>query len=49
MTGMATIVYDGVGDGGNLFKGMKFFLQQRLPMRQHLIERVKVSSPGMSN
>lgn len=41
---MATIVYDGMEGTGNLFRGMKFFLLQRVPMRQRLIEWVKVCS-----
>jgi hypothetical protein len=39
---MATIVYDGGGEGGNLFAGTKFFFVQRLPSRQTWIDLVKV-------
>ncbi|KAE8445129.1 hypothetical protein EG329_013731 [Mollisiaceae sp. DMI_Dod_QoI] len=31
----ATIVYEGVGGGGELFSGIKFFLLQRIPTRNH--------------
>ncbi len=30
----SAIVYEGVGGGGDLFQGMKFFLVQRLPTRE---------------
>jgi hypothetical protein len=39
---MASVVYEGVGGGGQLFAGMKFFLLQRLPTRDRLKELVKV-------
>ncbi|RAL62554.1 hypothetical protein DID88_004404 [Monilinia fructigena] len=38
---MASIVYDGVGGGGALFKDMKFFILQRVPMRSRWIELIK--------
>ncbi|CAD6449390.1 dfd478a8-0622-41fd-a666-2b5044d37c39 [Sclerotinia trifoliorum] len=38
---MASIVYDGVGGGGALFEGMKFFILQRVPMRSRWIELVQ--------
>jgi hypothetical protein len=41
---MASIVYEGVGGGGSLFGGMKFFLLQRLPTRDRWKELVKVCS-----
>ena len=39
---MATITYRGVGGGGNLFAGKKFFFLQRVPSRLHYIELVQV-------
>jgi hypothetical protein len=39
---MATVVYDGVGSGGNLFAGTKFFVLQRVPDRPRWIGLVKV-------
>jgi hypothetical protein len=39
---MASVVYAGVGGGGQLFAGMKFFLLQRLPTRDRFKELVKV-------
>jgi hypothetical protein len=39
---MASIVYEGVAGGGDLFKGQKFFLTQRVPMRQRFIDDIKV-------
>jgi hypothetical protein len=39
---MATVVYDGVGGKGTLFKGIKFFLVQRLPTRDRWKALVKV-------
>jgi hypothetical protein len=39
---MASIVYEGVGGGGQLFAGLKFFLLQRLPTRDRFKELVKV-------
>ncbi|ESZ95605.1 hypothetical protein SBOR_4001 [Sclerotinia borealis F-4128] len=38
---MASIVYDGVGGGGTLFAGMKFFILQRVPMRPRWIELIQ--------
>ncbi|KAJ8062914.1 hypothetical protein OCU04_008162 [Sclerotinia nivalis] len=38
---MASIVYDGVGGGGTLFEGMKFFILQRVPMRSRWIELIQ--------
>jgi len=42
---MATIVYDGVGGGGNIFEGTKFCFLQRVPSRQRWIELVEVHLP----
>ncbi|TGO40108.1 hypothetical protein BHYA_0042g00410 [Botrytis hyacinthi] len=38
---MASIVYDGVGGGGVLFEGMKFFILQRVPMRSRWVEIIR--------
>ncbi|TGO53044.1 hypothetical protein BOTNAR_0306g00070 [Botryotinia narcissicola] len=38
---MASIVYDGVGGGGVLFEGMKFFILQRVPMRSSWVEIIR--------
>ncbi|KAF7943989.1 hypothetical protein EAE96_010401 [Botrytis aclada] len=38
---MASIVYDGVGGGGVLFQGMKFFVLQRVPMRSRWVEIIR--------
>ncbi|KAF7888791.1 hypothetical protein EAF00_009091 [Botryotinia globosa] len=38
---MASIVYDGVGGGGVLFEGMKFFILQRVPMRLTWVEIIR--------
>lgn len=39
---MATIVYDGVGGGGTLFEGMKFFILQRVPSRKIWVDLIEV-------
>jgi hypothetical protein len=40
---MATIVHEGsVEGGGGLFSGMKFFIMQRVPMRQTYMEAITV-------
>ncbi|PQE26888.1 Telomeric repeat-binding factor 2-interacting 1 protein [Rutstroemia sp. NJR-2017a BVV2] len=36
-----SIVYEGVGGGGDLFANLKFFLVQRIPSRGHYIELIK--------
>ncbi|KAF8857978.1 hypothetical protein BDZ45DRAFT_690436 [Acephala macrosclerotiorum] len=36
----AAIVYEGVGGGGALFRGIKFFLMQRIPTRNRWIDLV---------
>jgi hypothetical protein len=41
---MASIVYEGVGGGGDLFRGMKFFLLQRIPSRDRWKALVTVCS-----
>lgn len=46
---MATVVYDGASGGGTLFKGMKFFLMQRLPTRDRWKELVKVRTTSLDN
>ncbi|TGO27151.1 hypothetical protein BPAE_0046g00120 [Botrytis paeoniae] len=38
---MASIVYDGVGGGGVLFEGKKFFILQRVPMRSRWVEIIR--------
>ncbi len=38
----ATIVYEGVGGGGELFSGIKFFLLQRIPTRNHFKDLIVV-------
>ncbi|TGO08917.1 hypothetical protein BTUL_0186g00210 [Botrytis tulipae] len=38
---MASIVYDGVGGGGVLFEGMKFFILQRVPTRSTWVEIIR--------
>ncbi|PMD31138.1 hypothetical protein L207DRAFT_573195 [Hyaloscypha variabilis F] len=40
---MASIVYEGVGGGGQLFAGVKFFLMQRLPTRDRWKGLVKAN------
>lgn len=39
---MASVVYDGVGGGGVLFEGMKFFILQRVPSRSTWVELIRV-------
>lgn len=39
---MASIVYEGVGGAGSLFKDMKFFILQKVPMRSKWIELIQV-------
>lgn len=39
---MAAIVYEGVGGGGNLFEGIKFFILQRVPSRSTWKELIEV-------
>jgi hypothetical protein len=40
---MAAIIYEGkAGGGDDLFSGMKFFIMQRVPMRQTYMEAVTV-------
>lgn len=39
---MASVVYDGVGGGGVLFEGMKFFILQRVPSRSRWVELIRV-------
>ncbi|PQE33810.1 Rap1 Myb domain-containing protein [Rutstroemia sp. NJR-2017a WRK4] len=36
-----SIVYEGVGGGGDLFANLKFFLVQRIPSRGHYIDLIK--------
>ncbi|KAM0184600.1 hypothetical protein ACHAPC_005691 [Botrytis cinerea] len=38
---MASVVYDGVGGGGVLFEGMKFFILQRVPSRSRWVELIR--------
>lgn len=42
---MASAVYEGVAGGGDLFQGQKFFIVQKVPLRNTLIEDVKVNMP----
>lgn len=50
---MATVIYNGVGSGGDLFRGMKFCFLQRVPQRLRWIGIVEVdvfnSIPSSSN
>jgi len=39
---MAAIVYEGVGGGGDLFGGIKFFILQRVPSRSTWKELIEV-------
>jgi hypothetical protein len=41
---MAAIVYEGVGGGGDLFEGIKFFILQRVPSRSTWKELIEVYS-----
>ncbi|KFY39825.1 hypothetical protein V494_03816 [Pseudogymnoascus sp. VKM F-4513 (FW-928)] len=38
---MASIVYDGVAGGGDLFQGQKFFIALRVPQRVELVKNVE--------
>ncbi|RDW75340.1 hypothetical protein BP6252_06482 [Coleophoma cylindrospora] len=41
---MAAIVYEGGSlDGGSLFRGLKFFIGQRVPLREHWVTSVKAN------
>ncbi|TEY70091.1 hypothetical protein BOTCAL_0111g00090 [Botryotinia calthae] len=40
---MASVVYDGVGGGGALFEGMKFFILQRVPSRSRWVELIQAN------
>ncbi|RDW85485.1 hypothetical protein BP5796_03810 [Coleophoma crateriformis] len=41
---MAAVVYDGGSlDGGSLFRGLKFFIGQRVPLREHWVTSVKAN------
>ena len=42
---MASVVYEGVAGGGDLFQGQKFFIAQRVPARTELIKNVEVNMP----
>ncbi|KFY00687.1 hypothetical protein O988_03169 [Pseudogymnoascus sp. VKM F-3808] len=42
---MASAVYEGVAGGGDLFQGQRFFIVQKVPLRNTLIEDVKVNMP----
>jgi hypothetical protein len=42
----APIVSDGVGDGGTLFLGKKFWIAQRVPTRSRWVDLVKVKLLG---
>ena len=42
---MATIVYEGLPGNGDLFAGKKFFIIQRVPIRNTLIQYVEVGKP----
>ncbi|KAF5871550.1 putative transcription factor rap1 protein [Botrytis fragariae] len=44
---MASIVYDGIGGGGVLFEGMKFFILQRVPMRSRWVEIIRSNGGGV--
>jgi len=37
----ASVVHDGAGVGGTLFARMKFFIAQRVPLRQTWVEGIK--------
>jgi hypothetical protein len=39
------ITYDGVesAEGGNIFQGLSFWVAQRVPMRNDLLSKIKVS------
>ena len=39
---MAAIVYEGLPGNGDLFAGKKFFIIQRVPLRNTLIQYVEV-------
>jgi len=43
----AKVVYQGVGGGGDLFEGMKFFLMQRIPSRDKWEGLILVSSAAL--
>lgn len=45
---MATIVYEGLPGNGDLFAGKKFFIIQRVPIRNTLIQYVEVGKPQRS-
>lgn len=38
------ITYDGVesAEGGNIFEGVKFWVAQRVPIRNELLSKIKV-------
>ncbi|CAG8973415.1 hypothetical protein HYALB_00000179 [Hymenoscyphus albidus] len=38
---MAQIIYEGVASGGDLFKGMKFYVVQRVPSRNHWLALIE--------
>ncbi|KAH8684235.1 hypothetical protein BGZ60DRAFT_397077 [Tricladium varicosporioides] len=40
---MARVVYQGVGGGGDLFEGTKFFLLQRIPLRNQWKEQIEAN------
>lgn len=39
-----TVTYDGVqgAEGGTIFKDVKFWVAQRVPIRSYLLEQIKV-------